>query len=267
MDRITLLRSGTYVSTMTSEALLLQVISSIRPIVFSKGLIRVGPDGDGGYLVPNDLQGLHCCFSPGVSSNSGFEKDLDDRYSIKSHLADSSVNGPTNYHPKSFLKKNISSYNSVNTITLSDWVRHSEPQLVIGTRNQDLLLQMDIEGSEYAVLLSTPRNILAQFRILVIEFHDVWAWGSDSFFRIVYDVFAMLNQDFQSVHIHPNNATGIVHLGNVVVPQGFEITFIRKDRIGKIENQLYSSIPHSLDQPNDAQLSETKLPNYWGGQD
>lgn len=42
----------------------------------SKDLIRLGPNGDGGYLVPDDLTGIEACFSPGVCATSEFENTV-----------------------------------------------------------------------------------------------------------------------------------------------------------------------------------------------
>jgi hypothetical protein len=38
----------------------------INPVITVKELIRIGGDADGGYLVPNDLEDLSGCFSPGL---------------------------------------------------------------------------------------------------------------------------------------------------------------------------------------------------------
>jgi hypothetical protein len=37
--------------------------------------------------------------------------------------------------------------------------------------DQDLMLQMDSEGAEYAILFDLEREILSRLRILVIKFH------------------------------------------------------------------------------------------------
>ncbi len=56
-----------------------ELINKLRPISCDKTLIRLGPKGDGGYLVPDDLEGIVACFSPGVGSISKFEKDCTER--------------------------------------------------------------------------------------------------------------------------------------------------------------------------------------------
>ena len=50
-----------------------ELIRSLHPVDSGAELIRMGPDGDGGYLLPDDLEGIEFCFSPGVSTESGFE--------------------------------------------------------------------------------------------------------------------------------------------------------------------------------------------------
>jgi hypothetical protein len=39
--------------------------------------------------------------------------------------------------------------------------------------SDDLILQMDIEGAEWHVLLNVSRDTLRRFRIIVIELHDL----------------------------------------------------------------------------------------------
>ena len=68
-------------------------------------LIRVGSNGDGGYLVPNILKQISYCFSPGVGGIVHFENDLQKR-GIKCFLADCTVQDPSNKIEKyDFIKK------------------------------------------------------------------------------------------------------------------------------------------------------------------
>ena len=52
----------------------------------STDLIRVGGNGDGGYLVPDILDNIDYCFSAGVGEISTFEKELSEIYQIKSYI-------------------------------------------------------------------------------------------------------------------------------------------------------------------------------------
>ncbi len=44
----------------------------------------MGGENDGGYLVPDDLEGIEYCFSPGVSNIATFELDCLNRGSFLS---------------------------------------------------------------------------------------------------------------------------------------------------------------------------------------
>ena len=74
--------------------MILRFLRMNRPILTDKPLIRLGDNGDGGYLLPDDFNGVSYCLSPGVSDNASFEQSLFQNYGIKSHLCDYSVNRP-----------------------------------------------------------------------------------------------------------------------------------------------------------------------------
>ena len=75
--------------------------------IFDTGhkLIRVGPDFDGGYVLPDILNEIEFCYSPGVGHTSEFEKQISEK-NIKCFLADYNVEKPTISNSKfNFLKK------------------------------------------------------------------------------------------------------------------------------------------------------------------
>lgn len=128
------------------------LINRLKPLETEHPLIRLGGDGDGGYLVPDDLAGIQRCFSPGVGPTSAFENSLLER-GIPCHLADGTVEGPTFTHSlMTFEKVNLGAQTGEGVTTLADWVnRHAAPD------ENNLLLQMDIEGAEYPVLRQQTR--------------------------------------------------------------------------------------------------------------
>ena len=89
-----LLTSGKSITEATDVKDLERFIEKFRPKSVGKKLIRIGGEGDGGYLLPDDFSHISACFSPGVDVSSTFEEDLADRYSIKSFMADFSVEKP-----------------------------------------------------------------------------------------------------------------------------------------------------------------------------
>jgi len=70
----------------------------LRPVNTDHPLVRLGGASDGGYLVPDDFNGLAACFSPGVSEIADFELELANR-GIPCFLADYSVSAPPVAHP------------------------------------------------------------------------------------------------------------------------------------------------------------------------
>jgi hypothetical protein len=84
----------------------------------SRELIRIGGDGDGAYLLPNVLDGLAACFSPGVADVSTFETEFPDRFGIPSYLCDASVTGESlglRDDPYWFSRKWLGSFDGAET--------------------------------------------------------------------------------------------------------------------------------------------------------
>ena len=102
----------------------------------------------------------------GVGKSSAFELQLA-KMGIKSIIADYSVKKIPVSHPDFiFEKKFVNVYNSDTTITFLDL-----KEKYLKNYNKDMILQMDIEGDEYKVLLDMPQFELKKFRIIVVEFH------------------------------------------------------------------------------------------------
>ena len=222
-----------------------------RPKPSPFGLIRVGGKRDGAYLLPADLYGISACFSPGVANRKDFEDELLKAYGIRSYMVDFSsdeANFRTPLAPGAqfFDKKWLAPADSENSISLATWVGKREPE------SSSLLLQMDIEGAEYANLATVPDSVLAQFRVLVIEFHNfrerLMALPNDAEFE---EVLERLSKHFQVVHARPNNCcpSGPLPSSNTEVPTVIEVTFLRLDRFGlRPSNRMRPvKVPHPRD--------------------
>lgn len=253
-----LARRSVYIDRMVEPQQLLELIRKLRPQKTKFGLIRIGGKDDGGYLLPDDLDGIAACFSPGVAGTATFEIDLLQKKGINSHLADYEVNEPPmNFKASSFTKKFVGTVNSEIFMTLDKWVCDQKD---LG-KDKDLMLQMDIEGWEYPTLLNVNEDILKRFRILVLEIHDIESWGHPQFYRIVDAFFARLLKDFHVVHNHPNNFCGSINMGGIEAPRVIELTLLRKDRSAALG---YCDVfPHPLDAPNVQSYKDIHLPEVW----
>jgi hypothetical protein len=259
MDVRNLLRNGVFADSLISTSRLVELAGRLAPVSTQFPLIRVGGESDGGYLLPDDLAGVKACFSPGVANVVTFEAELQSVYGIPSHLCDYSVDGvPQSFLPKSFQKKFVGPFNDEITHSLDRWVAESEPE-----NTGDLMIQMDIEGAEYATLLGCGLETLLRFRIIVVELHHLHVWGQAQFFSVVESLFKRVLEHFHVVHAHPNNNDGLVDLGTFSTPLTMELTLLRKDRSNA--GRFVTEFPHPLDRRNNPGLPEMALPNAFRG--
>lgn len=245
-----------------------QKIEVLRPKASPCALIRIGSNKDGAYLLPNDLQGIKACFSPGVSNRKDFEDELLEYYGIASHMCDFSSDVEKFKTPlksgQTFKKKWLDVNDDPDSISLADWVNELEPEAT-----DDLLLQMDIEGAEYRNLLKTPEAILRRFRIIVIELHRLGVVNQPGEFqKKLGPLLTLLDPHFLCVHAHPNNCCGDVILAgsNLNIPKVHELTFLRRDRWdGVAPSDCHPPLlPHPLDvSQNVAKKPPLFLNEHW----
>ena len=229
--------------------------SSLKPVTTNKPLVRFGPNGDGGYLIPDDYRGIEYCFSPGVGGTSGFELKCSQE-GMEVFLADASVECPQFSNNKfHFIKKYVGTQISSNYILIDDWVKNS-----ITNVEKDLIFQMDIEGAEYNNIMPMSDNLMGKIRIFVIEFHDLNKLWSEDFFSLANKTFDKILKTHTCVHIHPNNSNRPFIRDGIIIPPVCEFTFLRKDRI--ISSSPYKTFPNKLDY-NNTSASDFVLPDIW----
>jgi hypothetical protein len=235
-----------------------KTISLVSPQSLGVPLIRLGGNGDGGYLLPDDMEGITACFSPGVDFTALFEKELATKYHIKSYLADYSVSqSPEDSEYIHFEKKFLGTKNNHQFTRLEDWFeRHT-----IATPNGDYLLQMDIEGAEFEVILDTPQHVLRQFRTIIIEFHGMEKMFHSGHLKKIKSVFEKLTQNHLVAHIHPNNGRPLFYKDGIEIPKVFEMTLYRKNCCNADQAPL--AFPHKLDRTNVTSKPDFSLPKTW----
>jgi hypothetical protein len=221
------------------------IFSLLKPIDNGYRLIRIGGEKDGGYLVPEDFNGIQACFSPGVGANWSFENDLFQKFRVPSVMYDGSVDRPMglpNVHV--FYKKFIGASTFNNYISIMDVVNVDMKKFP-----GDLIAQIDIEGGEYSLLNSISSSALLRFRILLVEVHELDRWIEKRFF--CEHIKPMLDKIFTThdlVHSHINNNGGTFRYKGNKSPKVIELTLHRKDR-AKLYRE-FRTIPNELDADN-----------------
>lgn len=229
----------------------------LAPVPIEQPLIRIGGKDDGGYLLPDDFANIQVAISPGVSTEVSFDLALADR-GIDVIMADASVEGPpvenSNFY---FLPKFVDVFEDDNNVRL-DTLCNSRGV----DKEGDRILQMDIEGAEYRVLLDLSDEMLKSFRIMAIEFHHLDKMLAEFPFQIIRATFLKLLRYHHVVHIHPNNVVRPTRRGDIEIPPVMEFSFYRKDR-AKVELDRKLEFPHSHDRDNIANLPSIVLPQCW----
>jgi len=243
-----------YIEKKTSKSDMSRVLKKLLPIKIEHELLRLGEENDGGYLIPNDFSDIKKNYSAGVGELTQFEKDLEERFSIKSNMLDLNNIDPKIFPKGSkFLKKKIGIISSENQININNWLIDED---------EEIILKMDIEGDEYSVLTSISEENLNKIRIFVIELHDLRHLRNYFFFKTFEKIISRLNNSFYVCHLHANNSSKVKNIGGFHVPDMLEITLIRKDRIKNFSGE-YEDIPHKLDQKTVLDNDEIFIDKNW----
>lgn len=215
----------------------------LRPDRFnSKLFIRVGPKSDGGYVIFNDLISIKQVISIGVAKDTGFEDHLNElnpkiRFELFDHTDKPVRELSNNFY---FHSLGLESSTGVNTLTLNDILDN----YVKFPKN--LLIKIDIEGSEYRTL--NPENIekLNDVLQIIIEFHELGPERLKSYeFK---EIMTSLRRHFFIAHIHGNNNAPWINLFGAIIPETLEITFINKS-YAQFEQQDIVIFPRDSDFP------------------
>lgn len=186
--------------------------------------VRIGSKNDGGYILANDIKETDYVISFGVDNNIDFENELSD-LGCRVDMYDYSITVPPENIRESarfFNKKIVGDFGTsgINTFetNLSQCIYQIE---------NDIILKIDIEGSEWDVL-STSKN-LNKFRQIVFEAHWMQNLIDPIFYNKVLNALINIRQTHIPVWVHANNNVPLLILGNSPVPTVFEVLFLRKE--------------------------------------
>lgn len=231
-----------------------EFLKQIAPVSITRPLIRLGSETDGGYLAPDDLDGIGVTVSPGVSTEVSFDHAMAEM-GMEIYMADASVDGPPVDHKRfHFHSRFLDVFEDENNMRLDTLC-----QQIKAEHSGDRLLQMDIEGAEYRVLLDASEEVLKSFRIMLIEFHELDRMYAAFPLKIIRATFQKLLRTHYIVHAHPNNVCPPRVRGDLEIPQVMEYTFYRKGD-AKLDPAKPLEIPHPLDSDNVQKNQSYNLP-------
>ena len=243
-----------FVEKKSSEERVKKLLKKLLPYKINTNLVRIGEKNDGGYLVPEDFEGIKINYSAGVGMLTKFEADLINNYSIYSKMLDyNEIDRSIIPNGCDFIKKKLSLRNNSEEISINNW---------LDTNDKEIMLKLDIEGGEYQVLSEISQENMNKIRILIIEFHNLRDLRSAFFLSFFENLIEKLESYFYVCHVHINNTSNIKKIGKLKIPDMLEVTLIKKNRV-KNFRKVFSKLPHDLDSKTDINRKEIFIDKYW----
>ncbi|WP_420550167.1 FkbM family methyltransferase [Litorivicinus lipolyticus] len=260
--RFALNKVGLSINKAASVSDVVAAIEFLRPRKINGPLIQIGGKGDGVYRIPDDLVGISKCLSPGVGNTNEFEIDLYNRFDIPSDLIDYSVDRlPEPHEALSFQKKFLGMKSEGDFLGINDWVEN-----VNSDQDAELIIQMDIEGSEYEVIMGMSYSVARKLRIIAIEFHNLELLCDRYGVVFLRSVFKKLSITHTPVYLKANNETPMYDFHGIKIPRNIEVTYIRNDRLQAETSFIsYQAYLNDIEELNRSDKQRLVLSADWFG--
>jgi hypothetical protein len=229
LSRLLVFIASSYYAVSGSKLDELLAYFAVRKVVgFDK--IRLGDAHDGGYIMLDDLSSVSQAYSLGIGGNVSWDLAMAQR-GIAILQYDFSIKAPPANHA-------LFKFHSTKIENIRD----------IGIQTEsNLILKIDIEGSEWKFFCSASSDDLKSFNQILVEFHGFERYYEPEWQAYALGALAKLNQTHQIIHIHANNFTPPYQIGEMQVPWMIELTYVLKSKYQFTDTD--ESFPGPLDQP------------------
>jgi len=229
-----------YLNTIRNESSIFQIIKPKE--VIGKEKVRIGGRNDGGYVLLNDFEKIRIAYSFGISDEISFDKGLADK-NIDVFMYDHTIEKLPFSNPKFHWKKiglSAIGRNHNKMKTLNNIIKEN------GHENEkNMILKLDIEGNEWKVLYNINKEILTQFKYIIIEFHFII-----EFKALFLKVFKKMNKTHQIFHLHCNNIGSLINFDNIYICDSLEVSYIIKENNSFVKSSAFFPIKN-IDFKND----------------
>ncbi len=235
---------------------LLGLMSPLDPLAVQ--LERLGDGHDGGYAMITDLLNPGgIAYSFGIADNVSWDKAIAARgYTVFQY--DHTIEKLPESHPSfRFFRTGVCASGREDAVlrSLDAIVEQNDHR-----GESDMLLKMDVEGSEWDVFSTIPDATLRKFSQIVLEFHELDNVGDDTYFRKAEKALATLRRHFTPVHVHGNNNARYSIVGGVPTPRSLEVSYVR---CGLVETgPCRRCFPTEIDRPNDPSRPDLFLGSF-----
>jgi len=201
------------------------LVSILSPMKFKGDLIRIGNKGDGSYVLPkNIINSKSYLISGGIANNNEFELELAKKGVIGIQI-DNSIKNPPKEHPNlSFRIATLGAKDGPQTVSLENLISNAPIK-------KELIVKLDIEGSEIDALQHLSKKSLKKINCLVLELHNLSSLAQDD--KILQTLQKLKSAGLLSIYIQANNGILDYIISGVLIPDNVEITFVKKGRVTK----------------------------------
>lgn len=238
------------VPTAGNNSATVQLLQAFRPCVQCSSYERLGEEHDGGYVMctdPSAFTGVSAAFSFGINGRDGWGSAVSSRLGglavFQFDCFDNRRPECTSANGKCDLRFNDvcladGSDQSAQALAVSNETKvftslHKILKTYAPTKSEnapggDLVVKIDVEGSEWGALTKANLTDLKRIRQLVIEFHTLSDVASHD--RYSQALRRILDAGFAVAHLHGNNYSPLDLFGDgaFTLPDVVEVTFVNQ---------------------------------------
>jgi len=213
---------------------------------------RYGSDSDGGYVLIEEVVG---------SCTRVYSLGIDKEFSIDLQLAE--MNKKVFQYDCNFCVVPYHENMEFKQLFITNKTLKEELISTGGTDDDKNILLMDIEGSEYDVVINSDTELLNSFSLISLELH--YATKEPK----IENLLEKMNETHLLVHIHANNWVLSKEHQNYIngpgivdgVPDLLELTYVKKTKISN-SKVMSEKVPTIYDRKNTPYLEEVQL-DWW----
>ena len=182
---------------------------------------RIGRENDGGYVMLDDFQSITAAYSFGIADDVSWDYDISS-YGIDIYMYDPTIEDLPKMNDRfHFYKQGISGESETDDYKkLTTFLKNNKH-----SKEENLLLKIDVEGSEWEAFWALQSTDLKRFRQITGEFHNLCDGINQD---IKLEVLKRLCETHQPIWIHGNNFDYAEVSDGVCMPNVLEITFVNK---------------------------------------
>ncbi|MDE7333206.1 MAG: hypothetical protein K2O16_13425 [Lachnospiraceae bacterium] len=218
------------------------------------GLIRIGSESDGGYVMLNDFGDDNTAYSFGIGNNIDWDENIAD-YGIDVYCYDHTINQLPKENTRLFFQKTgICGEDDIenNLLSMETILNKNNHQ-----KKNRLILKMDVEGAEWEFINTISIDTLKQFSQMTFELHGITNIANR---EMIMRALEKLNKTHYIIWVHGNNGGGSETAGTVVMPRLLEITYVNKEQYPCVEAPY--DCPLDIDRPNMDEYPDIELKNW-----